>query len=328
MLITKTPFRISFCGGGSDIGEFYRGYGGCVLSTSINKYMYLSIHPYFDKNKIALKYSENEIVEDVGRIKHSIFKQVLSDYGINGVEIVSTADVPSGTGLGSSSAFTVGLVHILNCYQGKYLSKRDIAAEACEIEIKKLSNPIGKQDQYAVSCGGLNFITFHKDDTVSVEPIITKRETTEKLQANLMMFYTGIKHDANTILVEQKKNLMQADRIKKLLQMCEIAKEMKRSLEKNDCSEFGRLLHENWILKKELAGGITNLNIDKLYNTALKNGAEGGKLLGAGGGGFLLFYCEKDKQEMLREALPLEEFDFRFDNDGTSVAYIGEKYWK
>lgn len=328
MLITKTPFRISFCGGGSDIADFYREHGGCVLSTSINKYMYLSIHPYFDKYKTALKYSENEIIEDFGQIRHSIFKQVLTDYQVDGVEIVSTADVPSGTGLGSSSAFTVGLVHTLNCYQGKYLSKKDIAAEACEIEIEKLGNPIGKQDQYAVACGGLNFITFHKDDTVSVEPIITKRETLESLQDNLIMFYTGIKHNANDILAEQKKNFMQENKIKNLLRMCELAREMKALLEKNACSDFGRLLHENWMLKKQLAGSITRPDIDAIYDKAMKHGAEGGKLLGAGGGGFLLFYCEKERQEQLRKALGLEEFDFRFEHDGTSVVYIGEKYWK
>ena len=182
MLITKTPFRISFCGGGSDMPDFYRENEGCVLSTSINKYMYISIHPYFDEDKIALKYSENEVVTDYCQIKHSIFRQVLSDYGIHGVELVSTADVPSGTGLGSSSSFTVGLIHTLCCYQEKYISKQDAAKAACKVEIDKLKNPIGKQDQYAAACGGLNFITFHQDDTVSVEPLIMKNETRKMLQ--------------------------------------------------------------------------------------------------------------------------------------------------
>ena len=262
MLITKTPFRISFCGGGSDIPDFYRENGGCVLSTSINKYMYISIHPYFDEEKTALKYSKNEIVTDYKEIQHSIFKQVLSDYDVNGVELVSTADVPSGTGLGSSSSFTVGLIHTLNCYQGKYMSQKDIAQAACEVEIQKLKNPIGKQDQYAAACGGLNFITFHKDDTVSVEPVIMRKETMDALQENLVMFYTGIKHDANAILAEQKKNISQLEKTKNLLKMCDLAKEMKESLEKNDLSDFGNILHENWLLKKELAGGITRPEID------------------------------------------------------------------
>lgn len=327
MLITKTPFRISFCGGGSDIPDFYRENGGCVLSTSINKYMYISIHPYFDEEKTALKYSKNEIVTDYKEIQHSIFKQVLSDYDVNGVELVSTADVPSGTGLGSSSSFTVGLIHTLNCYQGKYMSKKDIAQAACEVEIQKLKNPIGKQDQYAAACGGLNFITFHKDDTVSVEPVIMRKETMDALQENLVMFYTGIKHDANAILAEQKKNISQSEKTKNLLKMCDLAKEMKESLERNDLSDFGNILHENWLLKKELAGGITRPEIDAAYNKALESGAVGGKLLGAGGGGFLLFYCEKYKQKELEDNLGLKRFDFRFEHDGTSVVYIGEKYW-
>ncbi len=327
MLITKTPFRISFCGGGSDIPDFYRENGGCVLSTSINKYMYISIHPYFDEEKTALKYSKNEIVTDYKEIQHSIFKQVLSDYDVNGVELVSTADVPSGTGLGSSSSFTVGLIHTLNCYQGKYMSKKDIAQAACEVEIQKLKNPIGKQDQYAAACGGLNFITFHKDDTVSVEPVIMRKETMDALQENLVMFYTGIKHDANAILAEQKKNISQLEKTKNLLKMCDLAKEMKESLEKNDLSDFGNILHENWLLKKELAGEITRPEIDAAYNKALESGAVGGKLLGAGGGGFLLFYCEKYKQKELEDNLGLKRFDFRFEHDGTSVVYIGEKYW-
>lgn len=327
MLITKTPYRISFCGGGSDIADFYRKYGGCVLSTSINKYMYISIHPYFDEGKTALKYSSNEIVESIGKIKHSIFRQVLADEQIHGVEIVSTADVPSGTGLGSSSVFTVGLIHTLGCYQGKYMSKPDIAKRACEVEIDELGNPIGKQDQYAAACGGLNFIIFHKDETVSIEPVITEKETLEMLQDNLVMFYTGIKHNANAILAEQKKSIQQADKIQNLIRMCEIAREMKTSLERNDLSDFGRMLHKNWLLKKELAGEISRIDIDRLYDMALKHGAEGGKLLGAGGGGFLLFYCEKEKQKELEEALGLKRFDFRFEHDGTSVVYIGDKYW-
>jgi len=326
MIITKTPFRISFCGGGSDLPDFYRLHGGCVLSTSINKYMYISLHPYFYPNQIALKYSENEIVDDVKNIRHSIFRQVLTDENIQGVEIVSTADVPSGTGLGSSSTFTVGLLHTLNCYRGKYASKAELAKEACEVEIEKLGNPIGKQDQYAAAYGGLNFISFHKDDTVSVEPVVCMRETIQQLQENLVMFYTGIKHNANEILAEQKKKTTEADKIKNLLVMCDLAREMKRSLQQNKIEDFGNILHENWLLKRQLASKVSNSGIDDIYATAMKNGAMGGKLLGAGGGGFMLFYCEKDKQKRLEAALGLERFDFAFERDGSSVVYIGEKY--
>ncbi len=220
MIITKTPFRVSFCGGGSDMADFYREYGGCVLSTTINRYMYLTVHPYFDENKTALKYSQNEIVDNIGDIRHSIFHCVLNEQKISGVEISSTADVPSGTGLGSSSSFTVGLIHTLACYRGKYMSKSRLAQEACKVEIEKLGAPIGKQDQYAAAFGGLNYITFHKDDTVCVEPVITKGDTLRRLQENLVMFYTGLTHDANKILAEQKKNIIdKADKFRNLVYM-------------------------------------------------------------------------------------------------------------
>lgn len=327
MIITKTPFRVSFCGGGSDISDFYKEHGGCVLSTSINKYMYISVHPYFNEKQIALKYSKNEIVDNVGQIKHRIMKQVLMDMKIDGVEIVSTADVPSGTGLGSSSAFTVGLLHALNCYKGKYVSQKRLAEEACKVEIEKLGAPIGKQDQYAAACGGLNMITFHQNNMVTVKPIIMGKDTYRALEENLVMFYTGITHDANNILAEQKQNIAQKDKTANLLKMCDLARQMESSLEENDISQFGYILNQSWQLKKQLASGISGQIIDEMYDKALNNGAMGGKLLGAGGGGFLLFYCEKEKQQQLQEALGLKRFDFRFDFDGTSVVYVGDRYW-
>ncbi len=327
MIITKTPFRVSFCGGGSDMPDFYRHNGGCVLSTTINRYMYLTIHPYFDETKTALRYSQVEIVDDISAIRHPIFRQVLKDMGISGVEISSTADIPSGTGLGSSSAFTVGLIHTLYCYQGKYVGKEDIAKEACEVEIDKLGSPIGKQDQYAAACGGLNFLEFHRDDTVTVSPLILRSGLKRRLEENLVMFYTGITHDANRILAEQKNNLSLADKTKNLRIMCELARNMKACLEVGELSDFGEILHEGWIRKRELASGVTSAGINTLYDAAMENGARGGKLLGAGGGGFFLFYCEKEKQKRLADALGLKPFAFSFEHDGTSIAHVGNKYW-
>lgn len=328
MIITKTPFRVSFAGGGSDMPSFYKEHGGCVLSTSINKYMYILVHPYFDEKVTLLKYSQNERVEDIKDIQHSILRCVLNEKQIKGVEITSTADVPSGTGLGSSSAFTVGLLHTLACYEGKYMSKGRLAEEACQVEIDKLGNPIGKQDQYAAAFGGLNFISFHKDGSVSVEPIIMNGDKMKELQDNLVMFYTGLTHDANSILAEQKKNIVEDfKKTENLLAMCDLAREMKTSLEHNEINDFGKYLNEGWMKKKELAGGISNPLIDELYTKALQNGATGGKLLGAGGGGFLLFYCDRDKQDNLKAKLGLKEFPFKFEHDGTSVVYIGDKYW-
>ena len=327
MIITKTPFRVSFCGGGSDMANFYEKYGGCVLSTSINKYCYISIHPYFNENQTLLKYSENELVDEISQIKHKIFRQVLGDMNVHGVEITSTADIPGGTGLGSSSTFTVGLLNTLNCYNGKFVSKNKLAALACEVEIEKLGNPIGKQDQYGAALGGLNFIKFNQDGSVSHEPIMMEGKTYKKLQKNLLMFYTGTTRSANTILAEQTKNKTSEDKAKNLLKMCGLAKDMKSALESNDISSFGKILDEGWQLKKELASGIANPAIDEAYEIAMKNGALGGKLLGAGGGGFLLFYCEEEKQEQLKKAIGLKELDFSFERDGTSVIYIGDKYW-
>ena len=327
MIITRTPFRISFAGGGSDLPDFYEQYGGCVLSTSINRYCYISIHPYFNAQDTMLKYSESELVSDLSQIRHKIFNCVLNEAQLHGVEITSTADVPGGTGLGSSSTFTVGLLNSVNCYRGKYLSKGKLAAKACQVEIERLGSPIGKQDQYAAACGGLNFIRFHPDGEVSVSPIVMQPETYRRLQQNLVMFYTGDVRSANAILAEQKRNISAEDKAKNLRRMCALAEEMKGALEQNDLSSFGRLLNDGWELKRTLASGISNPAIDEAYDTAMKNGALGGKLLGAGGGGFLLFYCEPDKQEQLRVALRLRPFPFSFEKDGTSVIYIGDKYW-
>lgn len=327
MIITKTPFRISFCGGGSDIEDFYKEYGGCVLSTTINRYMYLTIHPYFDNTKTALRYSNIEITEDINKINHSIFHQVLTDMRIGGVEISSTADVPSGTGLGSSSSFTVGLLHTLYCYQGKFVSKERLAYEACQVEIEKLKKPIGKQDQYAAAYGGMNFIEFNRDGSVTVSPVIMHDNTKIELENNLIMFYTGITHNADLILEEQKKNILYEDKTKNLLEMCNLARDMKKLLENNDLVDFGKIMNEGWVKKRELASGVSNARINEIYEFAMKNGATGGKLLGAGGGGFLLFYCEKSKQKYLEESIGLKKFDFRFENDGTSIVYVGNKYW-
>ena len=218
-------------------------------------------------------------------------------------------------------------MYTLYCYKGIFVSKNKLAALACEVEIERLGNPIGKQDQYGAALGGLNFIKFNQDGSVSHEPIMMDGKTYKKLQKNLMMFYTGTTRSANTILAEQTKNITSEDKAKNLLKMCGLAKDMKSALESNDISSFGKILDEGWQLKKELASGIANPAIDEAYEIAMKNGALGGKLLGAGGGGFLLFYCEEEKQAQLKKAVGLKELDFSFERDGTSVIYIGDKYW-
>lgn len=320
MIITRAPFRVSFCGGGSDLPSFYEKYGGCVLSTTIRKYMYLTVHNYFEKDQIVLKYSKTEIVNDFSEIEHRIFKQCLTDFNLKGVEISSMADIPAGTGLGSSSTFTVALLHLLHTYTGEYVSKYKLAKDACAVEIEKLGEPIGKQDQFAAAFGGLRFYEFMPNGFVNVEPVIMAPESYKKLENNLLMFYLGGTHSASEILKEQSKNIKSVDKAAVQKQMCDITRTLKEELQKNNVDAMGELLHENWMLKKSLASGISNPYIDDVYSRAMNVGATGGKLLGAGGAGFMLFYVPEDKQEAVRAVLDdMREMDFEMDNSGSSI---------
>lgn len=323
MIITRTPFRVSFAGGGSDLKEYYLNYGGSVLSVSIDKYVYLSMHPYFHDHKFFLKYSSNELVDDIDKIEHKILKQVLKDYQIKGIDFNSSADIPSGTGLGSSSAFTSGLIQLCNAYVGKYMNNEDIAAYASDIEINKLGEPIGKQDQYACAVGGLNFIKFHQNDTVSIEKILLSSQKEKNLQDNLLMFYLGSTRAASTILAEQKNNtITNKQKIENLHKMVKLSEDLRLELLHDNIDSMGDILHTGWMYKKELASQISNQRIDFYYDLAMKNGATGGKLLGAGGSGFLLFYVPTQEQEKLRKALSdLEELKFKFDNEGSKIIY-------
>ena len=329
MIITRTPFRVSFAGGGSDLPSFYQRHEGCVLSMTINKYMYVSIHPTFNRDETVVKYSQTEIVRDVRAVQHPIARQLLLDYGIDGVEIVSTADVPAGTGLSTSSAYTVGLIHALNAFRGKLCSQERIAREACELEIEKLGEPIGKQDQYGTAVGGLKFIRFKSDDSVEVEPLAVSRQKLSELEGNLLLFYTGLTHSAGEILQEQNKNVAGEDKkFQNLVKMTELAYELREAVVAGKLDDFGRILNENWLLKRELASQISNDKIGKYYDLAMANGALGGKLLGAGGGGFLLFYCPKEKQKRLRSALSdLWELPFAMESSGTKKIYVCDKDW-
>lgn len=309
--------------------SFYRRHEGCVLSMTINKYMYVSIHPTFNRDETVVKYSQTEIVRDVRAVQHPIARQLLLDYGIDGVEIVSTADVPAGTGLSTSSAYTVGLIHALNAFRGKLCSQERIAREACELEIEKLGEPIGKQDQYGTAVGGLKFIRFKSDDSVEVEPLAVSRQKLSELEGNLLLFYTGLTHSAGEILQEQNKNVAGEDKkFQNLVKMTELAYELREAVVAGKLDDFGRILNENWLLKRELASQISNDKIGKYYDLAMANGALGGKVLGAGGGGFLLFYCPKEKQKRLRSALSdLWELPFAMESSGTKIIYVGDKDW-
>lgn len=326
MIISRTPFRISFAGGGSDLPAYYRESPGAVLSTSIDKYMYLAIHPFFHPEKIQLKYSKTEMVSSIKDVDHPIFRAALSMYNLTGVDINSIADVPSGTGLGSSSSFTVGLLNAIEAYHNRTASAEMLAQRACHIEMDLLQSPIGKQDQYAAAYGGLNFITFDPDETVHVEKIIMDPLKKKELEENLIMIYTGDARSANKILEEQRAVIGESDKFEVQKKMVGLAYSLKEALVKNEIDNFGRILHEGWLLKKSLIKSISNQQVENIYEKGLQAGALGGKLLGAGGGGFVLFYCRKDKQEQFRYQMQqYRELPFEFDHSGSKIIYMGQE---
>jgi len=320
MIITRTPFRVSFAGGGTDLKEFYSQNGyGAVVSAAINKYMYIVIHPYFH-DKIRLKYSKTEDVENIDEIQHPIIRECLKKVQIErGIEIASFADIPAGTGLGSSSSFTVGLLNALYAYKGKVISKKRLAEEACQIEIDILGEPIGKQDQYATAYGNLNYIRFNRDETVDVSLVFLNETSREKLESRVALYYVGGKRSSRDILSEQKRNMSLEDKYLNLKKMLVITEELKDALYEEKIGDVGVILHKGWLYKKELANSITNERIDALYEKALKFGADGGKLLGAGGTGFLLIYS--DNHENLKRQLSCKTIRFNIDREGSRIIF-------
>lgn len=321
MILTRTPFRVSFAGGGSDLREFYSVNGhGAVVSAAICKYMYIVIHPYFH-DKIRLKYSKTEDVENIEDIEHPIIRECLKKVDIgSGLEIASFADVPAGTGLGSSSSFTVGLLNALYAYKGMVASKERLASEACEIEIDILGEPIGKQDQYAAAYGGINHIRFNRDESVNVTPVMLAEKERERLEGSLCLYYSGCGRRSSDILREQKENMTLDSMLRNLKKMVELADTFRDSLNEGNVDMTGELLHRGWLYKKELASGISNGLIDEMYEKAIKNGAKGGKLLGAGSSGFLLVYAED--HDALRGHLGCRVLPFRIDREGTKIIFF------
>ncbi|MEO5814750.1 MAG: GHMP kinase [Gemmatimonadaceae bacterium] len=323
MIITKAPFRISLFGGGSDLADYYEHSPAAVLSTTIDKFMYISSHKYFDDDKITAKYSVTELVTGAKEIKHPIIREVLLRFGVNGgIEVASIADIPAGTGLGSSSAFTVALLHNFYARHGRYATKEMLASGACDIEIETLREPIGKQDQYAAAYGGLNVITFLPTGQVTVEPILLTAANQREFADSLLLYYTGKSRPASSILAEQKGNMVKADKRAVLGRMVELVAKGRDALHDGDIATLGQLLHQSWLWKRELATNISSGEIDAIYAHALAHGAMGGKVLGAGGGGFLLLICEKSKQAGLRTAMSqLREIRFNLENQGSQVIY-------
>lgn len=323
MIISRTPLRVSFAGGGTDLPSFYLLEPGSVVNTAINKYIYITVNKRFD-DTIRISYSKTEIVDNIEKIEHPVVREALRLLGVtNGIEITSISDVPSkGTGLGSSSSFTVGLLNALHAYKGEYKSAETLAREACKIEREILKEPGGKQDQYIAAYGGLQFIEFHPDESVFVNPVICSKSTKKELEKNLIMFFTGVTRDSTTIHRQQEKNTIA--KIDFLRRMKILSEEVRECLMNNNVDKIGKILHENWILKKQLADGISDPMIDALYEKGIKAGALGGKILGAGGGGFLLFYSHEENHDAIREALKLRELQFRFEQSGSKIIFIEE----
>ena len=323
MIISKTPFRISFCGGGTDLPSHYRKDGGCVVSTSIDKYVYITLAKSFHRNMTTLKYSTVEVVDNINFVKHPILREVLQSYNLKGLEINSTSNIPSGTGLGSSSTFTVGLVNAVRTYKNKTVSKEILANEACDIEINRLGEPIGQQDQYAAAYGGLNFISFNKDETVTVDPIQLSDDEKKKMSENLLMFYLGGTRSASNVIKSYNNGSTSTNN--KMNDMSKLAIKLRDHLNSGDVDYLGKVLDEGWRIKRSLSENVSNRMIDDIYDTAINNGAVGGKLLGAGGNGFMLFYVEKDSQKSVRSALnDYRELLFDFDNTGSQIIFNDE----
>jgi len=327
VIISKTPLRMSFFGGGSDFKAYYEnskfGYGS-VVSTAIDMYVYITVNQRFD-DKIRVVYNGNEFVDSVDEVKHDIIRHALKLLNIEkGIEIIYTADIPmttAGIGLSSSSALAVGVLNALHAYKGETVSKEQLAREACYIEIDCIGQNIGIQDQYAVSYGGFRKYRFYSDDSVVAEPLTCDHKYLETLHDNLLLVFTGSGRDSRKILSEQSSNI--SKRMDNLDAMVETVDRCVESLCKGDIDSWGKELDEAWLKKKSLSSGISNEQIDDMYDRAKKAGALGGKVLGAGGGGFLLLYCKKDKQDAVKNELKEYRFvDFKFEAAGTRIIFI------
>lgn len=325
MFISKTPLRITFVGGGSDIKEYYSKYGrGSVFSAAINKFIYIVVNKKFD-SKIRVSYSKTEIVDSVNKIEHPSVREALKLLEIEGgIEIVSISDIPSGgTGLGSSSTFLVGLLNALHAWKGEFVSPKELAEEAVKIEREILREPGGKQDQYMAAYGGIQQLEFYADEKVGVRPVISSTETIRDFERSLLLLYTGIQRSSTDIHKVQMQRVEKTSvNYEKMVQM---ADEAFACLNNGNYESIGRMIHENWILKKSLSEGVSNGNIDVWYEKALKKGALGGKIIGAGGGGFMLFMADPSKHNDIMQSLPeLTRQEFSFESEGSRIIYVGD----
>ena len=324
MIISKTPYRISFFGGGSDYPSWYIRNGGAVLSTTIDKYIYISCRylPPFFEHKYRIVWSQMENVKTINEIKHRAVKEMLKYFKIkSGLEIHYDGDLPATSGMGSSSVFVVGLMNLLNNFQGKKIKKKMLAQKSIHFEQKILKDVVGSQDQVAATYGGFNKITFKTGGGFNVHPISIKKKTLDKLNRNLLLVYTGITRTAHDI-AKSYINKLHKSKKSHILQIISLAGEAEKTLRKGDVNNFGKLLHESWLEKKSLSSSITNSSIDEIYNNAINKGALGGKLLGAGGGGFFLFYVPYFKQKnFIKHFRKLITIPFKFSSEGSTILF-------
>ncbi|UCH71556.1 MAG: kinase [Thermoplasmatales archaeon] len=326
MIISRSPVRITLGGGGTDLSSYYSKYGGALIAAAIDKYTFVTAHPRFARD-IRLKYAKIEQVEKVSEVKHNIFREAFKLLDIKpGIELSSLADIPGRSGMGTSGSFTVSLLNALHTYKKEFVSQRQLAEEACKIEIEILKEPIGKQDQYMSSFGGITQLIFAKDGAVKVKPIKIKEEYRDELENNIMIFYTGITRYASNILKEQNEKSKKDNKltIDTLHEIKRIGKNTKKSLEEGDIDKLGEFLNIHWETKKRLSKGVTNEFIDGCYELAMKNGALGGKIMGAGGGGFFMFYHNGDNKEKTQFSKTLakkglEKLRFNFDFEGVKI---------
>lgn len=325
MLLARSPLRISLGGGGTDLPSYYRRHGGFLIAAAIDKYVYIALQRTYVTDLI-IRYSRYERVENASRVEHPIIREALAMLEHDGhfLEITSMADIAAGTGLGSSGSFGTALLKALHAWKNHLTPAEVIAAQACEIEIDRLKEPVGKQDQYISALGGITCLEFLPDDTVRAWPLAISQDTQEVLEDNLMLFFTGYSRSASAILREQDQKSKEGDEamFQNLHYIKELGLRSKAALEAGQVDEFGRIMNEHWQWKRKRSSGMSNPLIDEVYETALANGAVGGKLIGAGGGGFLLFYAS-DKARLLRAMREkgLSEVRFRFDFQGASIVF-------
>jgi len=326
MIITRTPFRLTLGGGGTDLPSFYEKHGGFILAIGIDKYMYINVNTPIVDDKIRVRYAKSELVDHVQEVQHTLAREALKHFGLaNGIEIVSVADIPAGTGLGSSSCYLVGLLNALHALMQQPVPPQELAEEACHIELEVLQKPIGKQDQYMAAFGGLTSLEIEPGGAVNVQRVALHAELVEELENNLLLFYTQETRDATSILSRQDQAMRKSDLdvVEAMAEIKDIGLEIGQAITRGNLRRFGELMDVHWQVKKRLSQGITNAQIDQWYELAKGNGAIGGKISGAGGGGFLLLYCE-ERKDQLRQAMRragLRELCFRFEFEGSKVVF-------